>query len=81
MFYIIGLGLADEKDITIRGLEVIRKPTSRLRSNESSVSVSQVVRSSTRVYLEAYTSILTVQKGRLARLISKSPVPELTLLP
>jgi diphthamide biosynthesis methyltransferase len=28
MFYIIGLGLADEKDITIRGLEVIRKPKS-----------------------------------------------------
>jgi len=23
MFYIIGLGLADEKDITIKGLEVI----------------------------------------------------------
>jgi len=24
MFYIIGLGLSDEKDITLRGLEVVR---------------------------------------------------------
>jgi diphthamide biosynthesis methyltransferase len=23
MFYVIGLGLADEKDITVRGLEVL----------------------------------------------------------
>jgi diphthine synthase len=45
MFYIIGLGLSDEKDITLRGLEAVR--------------------SSTRLYLEAYTSILTVQKERL----------------
>jgi len=28
MFYIVGLGLADEKDITIKGLEVIRNPKS-----------------------------------------------------
>lgn len=28
MFYIVGLGLADEKDITIKGLEVIRYPKS-----------------------------------------------------
>jgi hypothetical protein len=33
------------------------------------------------VYLEAYTRILTVQKGRLARLISDLPVPELMPLP
>jgi diphthamide biosynthesis methyltransferase len=26
MFYIIGLGLGDEKDITLRGLQVIRDP-------------------------------------------------------
>ncbi|KAF9268500.1 Diphthine synthase [Marasmius fiardii PR-910] len=45
MFYIIGLGLCDENDITIRGL--------------------QAVKNSTRVYLEAYTSILMVQKERL----------------
>ncbi|KAJ7503081.1 Diphthine synthase [Mycena galericulata] len=45
MFYIIGLGLCDEKDITVRGLEAVK--------------------SATRVYLEAYTSILMVQKESL----------------
>ena len=45
MFYIIGLGLCDEKDITLRGLEAVKKCT--------------------RIYLEAYTSILMVQKERL----------------
>ncbi|KAK7028144.1 diphthine synthase [Paramarasmius palmivorus] len=45
MFYIIGLGLCDEQDITIRGLQAVKK--------------------SSRVYLEAYTSILMVQKEKL----------------
>ncbi|KAN0081355.1 Tetrapyrrole methylase [Tylopilus felleus] len=45
MLYVIGLGLCDEKDITVRGLEAVR--------------------SSTRVYLEVYTSILMVDKERL----------------
>ncbi|KAI6046288.1 tetrapyrrole methylase [Pisolithus marmoratus] len=45
MLYIIGLGLCDEKDITVRGLEAVK--------------------SSSRVYLEAYTSILLVNKERL----------------
>lgn len=40
--YLIGLGLADEKDITYKGLEAIQK--------------------SKKVYLESYTSILTVPK-------------------
>jgi len=51
MFYIIGLGLCDEKDITIRGLEAVK--------------------SSSRVYLEAYTSILMVQKERLEAFYGK----------
>lgn len=42
MLYLIGLGLGDAKDITVKGLEIVR----RCR----------------RVYLEAYTSILTVGK-------------------
>ncbi|XP_017524062.2 diphthine methyl ester synthase isoform X2 [Manis javanica] len=42
MLYLIGLGLGDAKDITVKGLEVVR------RCN--------------RVYLEAYTSVLTVGK-------------------
>ncbi|XP_059995482.1 diphthine methyl ester synthase isoform X3 [Lagenorhynchus albirostris] len=42
MLYMIGLGLGDAKDITVKGLEVLRRCS--------------------RVYLEAYTSVLTVGK-------------------
>lgn len=45
MLYLVGLGLADETDITVKGLEVVKKCK--------------------RVYLEAYTSILTVGKQKL----------------
>eukprot|EP00054_Salpingoeca_dolichothecata_P006917 m.40517 g.40517 ORF g.40517 m.40517 type:complete len:292 (-) comp16755_c0_seq2:19-894(-) len=45
MFYLVGLGLYDAKDVTVRGLEVIRKAK--------------------RVYLEAYTAILMVNKEAL----------------
>ncbi|XP_015687092.1 diphthine methyl ester synthase isoform X1 [Protobothrops mucrosquamatus] len=45
MLYLIGLGLGDAKDITVKGLEVIKQCS--------------------RVYLEAYTSILTVGKEAL----------------
>jgi diphthine synthase len=47
MLYLIGLGLSDETDITVRGLEIVRRAT--------------------RVYLEAYTSILLVEKDVLVR--------------
>lgn len=39
MLYLVGMGLGDEKDITLRGLEIVRKCE--------------------RVYLEAYTSLLS----------------------
>jgi diphthine synthase len=54
MLYIIGLGLADERDISTRGLEVVRKAD--------------------RVYLEAYTAVLLVEKEELVghHLISSS---------
>lgn len=39
MLYIIGLGVGDEKDITLRGLEAVRKCE--------------------KVYIEAYTSLLS----------------------
>ena len=45
MLYLVGLGLADETDITVRGLEIVKKAD--------------------RVYLEAYTSVLLVDKERL----------------
>jgi hypothetical protein len=48
MLYLIGLGLSDETDITVKGLEIVKKAS--------------------RVYLEAYTSILLVDKAVLVRI-------------
>jgi hypothetical protein len=45
MLYLVGLGLSDEKDITVRGLEIVKKAE--------------------RVYLEAYTAVLLVEKDVL----------------
>lgn len=45
MLFLVGLGLGDAKDITVKGLEVVKKCK--------------------RVYLEAYTSLLTVGKDAL----------------
>jgi len=45
MLHLVGLGLADEKDITVRGLDIVKKAE--------------------RVYLEAYTAILLVDKVKL----------------
>lgn len=49
VLYVIGLGLADETDITLKGF--------------------QAVKSSERIYLESYTSILMVP-GFKERLVS-----------
>ena len=46
--YLVGLGLGDVKDITVKGLEIVK--------------------SADKVYLEAYTSILTVGKESLVSL-------------
>ncbi|EPE31423.1 Tetrapyrrole methylase [Glarea lozoyensis ATCC 20868] len=47
MLYLVGLGLSDETDITVKGLEIVKKAS--------------------RVYLEAYTSILLVEKEILEK--------------
>lgn len=47
MLYLVGLGLGDETDITVKGLEIVKKAS--------------------RVYLEAYTSILLVDQSVLVR--------------
>jgi diphthine synthase len=47
MLYLVGLGLSDETDITVKGLSIVK--------------------SASRVYLEAYTSILLVDKEILVR--------------
>lgn len=52
MLYLIGLGLSDETDITVKGLEVVKKAS--------------------RVYLEAYTSILLVDQKVLVRCVACS---------
>jgi diphthine synthase len=62
MFYIIGLGLCDEKDITVRGLEVGAQSAEMYSIIDGE---NQAVKSCSRVYLEAYTSILMVEKSRL----------------
>ncbi|KAJ3308646.1 diphthine synthase [Boothiomyces sp. JEL0838] len=51
MLFIIGLGLADEKDVTVKGLEAIK--------------------SCSRIYLEAYTSILLINKEKLEEFYGK----------
>lgn len=56
MLYLVGLGLADERDITVKGLEVVKKAA--------------------RVYLEAYTAVLLVDKDVLvSRASSSMPMP------
>ncbi|XP_020289062.1 diphthine methyl ester synthase [Pseudomyrmex gracilis] len=55
MFYLIGLGLSDVKDITVKGLEIIKKCN--------------------RVYLESYTSILTVQQEAMEEFYGRSLIP------
>ena len=45
VFYLIGLGLGDPEDITVKGL--------------------RIVKAASRVYLEAYTSVLTCGKDAL----------------
>ncbi|BFZ54952.1 diphthine synthase [Savitreella phatthalungensis] len=52
MLYCVGLGLADERDITVRGLEAVKRCS--------------------RVYLEAYTSILLCEKEKLEAFYGKS---------
>lgn len=54
VFYIIGLGLSDERDITVKGLEAVKR--------------------SERVYLEAYTSLLLVQKEKLEEFYGKEVI-------
>jgi len=51
MLYLIGLGLGDETDITVKGLAIVKKAA--------------------RVYLEAYTSILLVDKAVLVRFLPR----------
>lgn len=56
MFYAIGLGLADEKDISVNGLEIVKRAE--------------------RVYLEAYTAILLVEKEALVSLANFQSRPQ-----
>lgn len=57
MLYLVGLGLSDETDITVKGLEIVKKAS--------------------RVYLEAYTSILLVDQAVLVSTSLPTAVPYL----
>ena len=52
MLYLVGLGLADETDITVKGLTIVKNAA--------------------RVYLEAYTSILLVNRDTLVNRLQSS---------
>ncbi|KAK4613398.1 Diphthine methyl ester synthase [Fulvia fulva] len=54
MLYIIGLGLADERDISTKGLEIVKRAE--------------------RVYLEAYTAVLLVEKEQLEAYYGRSVI-------
>ncbi|KAL3822741.1 hypothetical protein ACHAXA_001006 [Cyclostephanos tholiformis] len=54
VLYIIGLGLHDEKDVTVRGLELIK--------------------TSEKVFLESYTSVLSIGKERLERFYGRDDI-------
>lgn len=54
MLYLVGLGLADETDITVKGLNIVK--------------------TAHRVYLEAYTSILLVDKYKLVDLQNRESI-------
>lgn len=60
MLYLVGLGLADESDITVKGLEVVR--------------------TAHRVYLEAYTSILLVDREKLVAFLRPGMLPAALIL-
>ena len=55
MLYLVGLGLADETDITVKGLNIVK--------------------TAARVYLEAYTSILLVNRETLVIRLQSSIEP------
>lgn len=55
MLFLVGLGLSDETDITVKGLEVVKKAS--------------------RVYLEAYTSILLIDQTVLVGFSSTGLFP------
>lgn len=66
VFFLIGLGLGDPRDVTVRGLEVIR--------------------GCERIYLEAYTSILSggrealVRRAGMTRGVSDVGIDMMTLI-
>ena len=83
MLYFIGLGLSDEKDITVRHVAVPGR-CPKLRIAESLPTEHcmltpptpigrrglEIVKACQRIYLEAYTSVLLVPKERLVRMLA-----------
>ena len=83
VLYVIGLGLFDERDITVRYALVLclYNAVGRLQSR-SSICIQRVplkcrgleaVKRCSRVFLEAYTSVLMVPKEQLVRIGWRTP--------
>ena len=64
MLYFVGLGLGDAKDITVRGLEIVKRC-------EKVGTWWILVPLPDQVYLEHYTSILTCGKEELESLYGR----------
>lgn len=73
MLYLIGLGLGDERDITVKGLEIVKRcVVSFFCSFAHPAEVDWLMKQSgcrcnscDKVFLEAYTSVLGVDRNRL----------------
>ena len=65
VLFMIGLGLGNERDITLRGLDAVRRCSKACTHRAH--STARPLTCSTQVYLEAYTSILGVDKEKLVR--------------
>lgn len=88
MLFIVGLGLGDERDITLRGLDAVQR-CSAARTPRGSCAASGTgtlrgltpcPRAAAQVYLEAYTSVLGVDVAALARSRRGSALPLAPLL-
>ena len=83
MLYVIGLGLYDEKDITVRsalGSSPVESYLGIFTSQALYASKAtrcrglEAVKRCSRVFLEAYTSVLMVPKERLVRVSWRTSV-------
>ncbi|CAM9383614.1 unnamed protein product [Chrysoparadoxa australica] len=73
VLYMVGLGLGNERDITLRGKKSCSRHSLFAHTLKSATLFSglDAVKECTKVYLEQYTSILGVDKDRLEKLYGR----------